>query len=222
MKVMILAAGRGERLRPLTDTVPKPLIPIAGKALIEYHLERLQQAGFSELVINLGYRGEQIETALGDGRRYGVSIEYSREPPTALETGGGVLHALALLGEAPFLLINGDVWTDYPWQRLNEYTPIGLVHLVLVAKPAYRERGDFYLQGDKVFNDGPALQTYSGISVLRPELFADCAPGRFSLTPLLRAASAAGQVSGEYYQGDWRDIGTPERLQELVRWLEDC
>ena len=215
MKVMILAAGRGERLRPLTDTMPKPLIPVAGKALIEYHTERLQQSGFKELVINLGYRGEQIEAALGDGSRYGVSIQYSYEPSTALETGGGIMQALPLLDDGPFLLVNSDIWTDYPWQRLKNFKPEGLAHLILVETPDYRDRGDFFLQGGKVFSKGPSLLTYSGISVLRPKLFADCLPGRFSLTPLLRTASTAGQVGGEYYKGEWRDIGTPERLQEL-------
>ncbi len=215
MKAMILAAGRGERMRPLTDHTPKPLLPVAGKPLIVHHLEALQAAGIHELVINTGHLGEQLPAALGDGRAWGVHILYSPEPPQALETGGGIFQALPLLGSEPFLVVNGDVWSDCPFARLPT-APAGLAHLVLVNNPPHHPNGDFALTTDgRVRESGQPQLTYSGISVLRPELFSDCAPGRFPLGPLLRRAMAAGQISGEHYVGGWRDIGAPQRLAEL-------
>lgn len=216
MKAMILAAGRGERLRPLTDFTPKPLLEAGGRPLIVHHLEALRAAGIREVVINLAHLGEKICAALGDGRAFGLTIAYSREPEGALETGGGILQALSLLGKGPFVVVNGDVWTDYSFSRLP-VSPPGLAHLVLVDNPPQHPEGDFALLGERVMSSGTPLLTFSGISVLRPELFAQCAPGRFPLTPLLRQAMAQGQVSGEHYGGAWFDIGTPQRLT----WLDD-
>ena len=219
MRAMILAAGRGERMRPLTDHTPKPLLPVAGQPLIAHHLEALRAAGIGEIVINTGHLGEQLPAALGDGRAWGVRITYSPEPPEALETGGGIFQALPLLGSEPFLVINGDVWTNYPFARLP-VAPAGLAHLVLVGNPPHHPDGDFALAADGIVKEsGASRLTFSGISVLRLELFAGCAPGRFSLGPLLRRAMTAGQVSGECYAGVWLDIGTPQRLAELDRDL---
>lgn len=219
MKAMILAAGKGERMRPLTLHTPKPLLPVAGQPLIEYHLRALAAAGFTEVVINHAWLGQQIEEHLGDGSRFGLSIRYSPEGEP-LETGGGIFKALPLLGEAPFLLINGDVWTDYDLARLR--TPLqGLAHLVLVDNPGHHGRGDFRLQGSQVVDgdDAPGTLTFSGLSVLHPALFEGCRPGAFKLAPLLRQAMAAGQVSGEHYQGRWVDVGTQERLAEAERLI---
>jgi len=215
---MILAAGRGERMRPLTDHTPKPLLPVAGRPLIVYHLEALQAAGVGEVVINTGHLAEQLPAALGDGRRWGMRIAWSPEPPEALETGGGIFQALPLLGAEPFMVINGDVWTDYPLARWTRppLTPAGLAHLVLVDNPPHHAGGDFALLDDgRVAENGTPRRTFSGVSVLRPELFAGCQAGRFPLGPLLRRAMATGKVSGEHYRGGWRDIGTPQRLAEL-------
>lgn len=214
MKAMILAAGRGERMRPLTDHIPKPLLLVGEQPLIVHHLLRLRKAGFHEVIINLSYLGEQIEAALGDGTRFGVNIRYSWEPPGALETGGGIYQALPLLGDGPFLVVNGDIWCDHPLSTLP-LRPVGLAHLVLVGTPNYRERGDFDLSGGYVSSGGVQNLTFSGISVLQPALFTGTVSGRFALAPLLRAAMLREQVSGEYYQGAWRDIGTPARLTEL-------
>ena len=215
MKAMVLAAGRGERMRPLTDHTPKPLLPVAGQPLIVHHLKALRAAGIGEIVINTGHLGEQLPAALGDGRDWGVRIAWSPEPPEALETGGGIFQALPLLGLEPFVVVNGDVWTDYPFVRLPA-APAGLAYLVLVSNPPHHPHGDFALAADGAVGErGEPRFTFSGISVLRPELFAGCAPGRFPLGPLLRRAIATGQVSGEYYAGGWRDIGTPQRLAEL-------
>lgn len=220
MKAMILAAGKGERLRPLTLHTPKPLVRAAGVPLIEYHVRALAAAGFSELVINHAWLGQQIEEYLGDGARYGVSIAYSAEDEP-LETGGGIFQALPLLGDQPFVLINGDIFTDYPFAALRQ--PLsGLAHLVLVANPAHHASGDFCLQGGEV-RDAAAGQdslTYSGMAVLSPALFTGCQPGAFKLAPLLRTAMAAGQVSGEQFSGCWVDVGTHERLAEVERLLE--
>ncbi len=219
MKAMILAAGRGERMRPLTDHTPKPLLPVAGKSLIIHHLEALQAAGMTEVVINTGHLGAQLPAALGDGRAWGVHIVYSPEPPEALETGGGIFQALPLLGSEPFLVVNGDVWSDYPFAQLPE-APAGLAHLVLVNNPPHHPDGDFArADNGQIGESGPQRWTFSGISVLRPELFADCTPGRFPLGPLLRRVMAVGQVSGEHYAGRWCDIGTPQRLAELDQEL---
>jgi MurNAc alpha-1-phosphate uridylyltransferase len=211
---MILAAGRGERMRPLTDDTPKPLLRIGGQTLIEHHVHALAQAGITELVINHAYLGEQLVRALGDGNAYGVSITWSPEPDDALETGGGIHNALPLLGDAPFLVVNADVWTDYPFAGLPN-APDGLAHLVMVDNPAHHPDGDFALSNGQLSQQGPHRLTFSGIGVYRPALFADCTPGAFPLAPLLRAAMDKDAVSGEHYTGRWFDIGTPERLAEV-------
>ncbi|MEN8638662.1 N-acetylmuramate alpha-1-phosphate uridylyltransferase MurU [Pseudomonas sichuanensis] len=219
MKAMILAAGKGERMRPLTLHIPKPLVPAAGKPLIEYHLEALARAGFTEVVINHAWLGQQIEDHLGDGSRFGLRLRYSPEGEP-LETGGGIFKALPLLGDAPFVLVNGDIWTDYDFSALQ--APLqGLAHLVLVDNPGHHGRGDFRLLGEQVADgdDAPGTLTFSGISVLDPALFDACQPGAFKLAPLLRKAMAAGQVSGEHYQGHWVDVGTLERLADVERLI---
>lgn len=220
MKAMILAAGKGERLRPLTLHTPKPLVRAAGVPLIEYHVRALAAAGFTELVINHAWLGQQIEDYLGDGARFGVRIAYSAEGEP-LETGGGIFQALPLLGDQPFVLVNGDIFTDYPFAQLRR--PLsGLAHLVLVANPTHHAGGDFCLQGGQVSDAqaGEGNLTYSGLAVLSPVLFAECQPGAFKLAPLLRQAMAAGQVSGEQFAGCWVDVGTHERLAEVERLLE--
>ncbi len=213
MKAFVLAAGRGERMRPLTDRHPKPLLPVAGKPLIEWHLEALARAGVREVVINLGWLGAQIPAALGTGARWGLQLRYSDEGWPALETGGGLFRALPLLGAGPFLLVNGDVWTDADFAALcrRGLAAEDLAHLLLVDNPPQHPRGDFGLVGDRVVEGGPTL-TYSGIALLRPALFAGCADGAFPLAPLLFRAIAGGRVSGERHPGRWSDIGTPERL----------
>ncbi|WP_309149061.1 MULTISPECIES: N-acetylmuramate alpha-1-phosphate uridylyltransferase MurU [Dasania] len=218
---MILAAGLGKRMRPLTNHVPKPLLLIAGKPLIEYHIERLVAAGIRDIVINHAYLGEQIEHCLGDGSRWGASISYSREGEP-LETGGGIYQALPLLGEQPFLVVNSDVWTDYPLEQLvlrQGANSLKLAHLVLTANPEHNATGDFVLlPGQHVVaeGEGPRL-TFTGLSLLHPNLFNACEPGSFPLLGLLTEAMAAGQVSGEHYRGNWVDVGTPQRLLELDR-----
>ncbi len=219
MKAFILAAGRGERMRPLTDHTPKPLLVAGGKRLIEYHLTALVAAGVTDIVVNHARLGAQIEEALGDGSRYGAHIRYSAEGDHVLETGGGIVKALPLLGAAPFIAVNADVWTDYSFADLPRQ-PDGLAHLVLVDNPAHHATGDFMLRDGKVYSEGEECRlTFSGIGVYRPELFADCAPGVFPLAPLLRRAMQQGRVSGEHYSGHWLDIGTPQRLQELDEFM---
>jgi len=213
---MILAAGRGERMRPLTDCTPKPLLPVAGRPLIEYHIEALVKAGFKELVINHAHLGEQIEVALGDGQRWGINILYSPELAGALETGGGIFNALPLLGDAPFVVINGDVWTDYDLNHLA-IPKHKLAHLVLVNNPEHHPDGDFSLSKDGLCSDDGKRLTFSGIGVYQSALFADCQSGSFPLAPILKRAMAQGKVSGEYYAGKWVDVGTPQRLDELNR-----
>jgi len=223
MKVMILAAGRGERMRPLTDTVPKPLLPVGGKPLIVWHLERIAAAGLREVVINHAHLGAQIETALGDGTRWGLSIRYSPEPAGALETAGGIANALPLLGrEHPFLVINGDIHCDWEVARAPHVLAAGdLAHLVLVSNPPQHPDGDFSLDAGRVGADPAAAAhgrscTFSGIGVYRPEIFAGIEQGRpAKLAPLLRAAMAQDRVSGEFHGGRWTDVGTPDRLAEL-------
>ena len=218
MKAMILAAGRGERMRPLTDRTPKPLLEAGGRPLIQYHIEALRDAGFRELVINHAHLGAQLVERLGNGEQLGVRISYSEEPEGALETGGGIKRALALLGEQPFLVVNGDIWTDYPYQQLH-HEPGGLAHLVLVDNPQHNPDGDFQLKGDKVTEEGKQKLTFSGIGLYRPGLFSHTPDGAFPLAPLLCSAMLDGQVSGEYYAGQWMDIGSPQRLSELDRKL---
>lgn len=211
MRAMILAAGKGERMRPLTLTTPKPLISVAGVPLIEYHLRALARAGFKEVVINHAWLGEKIEAHLGTGEQFGLNIQYSVESQP-LETGGGIYQALKYLGDAPFVLVNGDIWTDYDLSALRK--PLtGLAHLVLMDNPEHHVEGDFSLQQEQVTlpQAGNSL-TYSGIAVLHPQLFADCVGGAFRLAPLLRQAIARGQVSGEHFTGHWIDVGTQERL----------
>ncbi|MEJ8569782.1 N-acetylmuramate alpha-1-phosphate uridylyltransferase MurU [Elongatibacter sediminis] len=214
MRAMILAAGRGERLRPLTDRTPKPLIEVAGKPLIEWHIERLAQAGFREIVINHGYLGEQLPRVLGDGSRWGLGIHFSEEPPDALETGGGIFQALPQLGGGPFLVVNSDLWTDYPLARLRAIK-CDQAHLVLVPNPPHNPDGDFALQGARVRNAGSPCLTFSGIAVYHPRLFAGCEPGRFPIVPLLRHAIDTHLVTGECYRGTWLDVGSPERLEAV-------
>jgi MurNAc alpha-1-phosphate uridylyltransferase len=213
MRAMILAAGRGKRLRPHTDTLPKPLLPVRGKPLIEYHLEALAAAGFREIVINRGHLGERLPEALGDGARWGVTIHWSVEPPEALETGGGLHQALPLLGSGPFLAVNGDIWTDYPFARLRS-AKCDYAHLVMIPNPPHNENGDFRLAGGRLHADGEPRLTYSGIAVYHPRLFDSCTAGRFSVVPLLLDAMHERIVTGERYDGAWSDVGTPERLAE--------
>ena len=215
---MILAAGRGERMRPLSDNIPNPLLEAGGKPLIVHLIERLARAGIHDLVINHSHLGEQVERYLGDGSRYGVRIAYSHEAGGGLETGGGIFKALPLINTDPFLVVNGDIWTDYPFERLPARIA-GLAHLVLVDNPPQHPRGDFALRDGRVHAEGEPRLTFSGIGLYARALFAHCQPGKFPLAPLLRAAMAQGQVSGERYAGDWRDIGTPQRLEELDREL---
>jgi MurNAc alpha-1-phosphate uridylyltransferase len=211
---MVLAAGRGERLRPLTDHTPKPMLLVRGKPLIIWHLEALARAGVREVVINLSWLGESIRQGLGSGEPFGVQIQYSEEPPGALEVGGGIFQALPLLGAGPFIVVNGDTYTDLDFAKL-EIRPSALAHLVLVPNPAHHPGGDFVLQGrDVSASAGPKL-TYSGIGVYRPELFAHCSPGRFPLLPLLQQAIAARHLSGERYDGHWTDVGSVQRLAAL-------
>lgn len=218
MKAMILAAGRGERMRPLTDHTPKPLLLVGGKPLIVWHLERLAQAGFKEVVINHAHLGAQIEKALGNGSAWGLSIEYSPES-TALETAGGIANALHLLGEAPFLVINGDVFTEIDFGALQLAAPY-LAHLVLVDNPSQHPQGDFALHAGKVSGEGDHQLTFSGIGVYHPRLFAELERGQAAkLAPLLRSAMAKGLVTGQHYQGVWHDIGTPARLALLDQAL---
>ncbi len=215
MKAMILAAGRGERMRPLTDTTPKPLLKVNEKCLIEFHLENLVKAGFHNIVINHAWLGEQIEDFLGDGRAYGAHIRYSPEGE-ALETGGGIYRALPLLsdGDTPFVVINGDIWCDYPLQQLHNKLK-GLVHLVLVDNPQHNANGDFAWVDGRLAVQGTPKLTFSGIGVYHPALFAHCQAGKFPLAPLLKTAIQNGQATAEHYQGQWMDIGTPERLEIL-------
>jgi MurNAc alpha-1-phosphate uridylyltransferase len=216
---MLLAAGRGERMRPLSDESPKPLLEAGGRALIEWHLLRLAANGIHEVVINLGWKAEAIREALGDGRRFGVRIRYSEEGFPALDTGGGIFRALPILGSGPFLVINSDVWTDLPLDRLRCPTD-SLAHLVLVPNPPHNPGGDFILRGGRVFPGGEGRRrTFSGIGIYRGTLFEGCEPGRFPLAPLLVEAMGSGRVTGELFEGEWRDIGDPPRLEALRRDL---
>lgn len=223
MKAMILAAGRGERMRPLTDHTPKPLLPAGDKPLIVWHLERLAAAGFREIVINHAHLGQQIEAALGDGAQWGIHIQYSPEPPGALETAGGIATALPLLGDEPFLVVNGDVYCDWDFNRARQLNA-KKAHLVMVENPAHHTGGDFSLDGEHVIyaNEEQTL-TYAGIGVFSPAFFAGVQPGTvMKLRPLLDAAIAAGTLTGERFTGRWVDVGTPQRLAELDQELRDA
>ena len=214
MRAMVLAAGRGERLRPLTDELPKSLIEVRGESLLERHLRNVRAAGIRNVVINLGWLGDKIVDRVGSGERFGLEVVYSDERGDVLETGGGIHKALPLLGDPPFLVVNADVYTDMPVPDV----PLAadhLGHLVLVPTPDYRDRGDFDLVGGLIRNGPLRAYTFSGIAVYRPELFDGCEAGRFPLAPLLREAADAGRLAGSLYEGHWADIGTPERLAAL-------
>ncbi len=220
MKAMIMAAGRGERLRPLTDKIPKPLVRVGDYALIEWHLHHLVNAGITQIIINLSHLGEQIQSRLGNGEHYGAELSYSLEPEPALETAGGIIQALAALGTEPFIVVNGDVWTDYPFSQLS--APSSLAHLIMVDNPDHHPAGDFVLRDGQLSEEGEGDRlTYSGIGVYHPEFFADCKPGRQALAPLLKQQMSAGKVTGEHYQGEWHDIGTLERLQTIQKRVSD-
>lgn len=227
MKALVFAAGKGERMRPLTEHTPKPLLAVRGKPLIEWHLERLAAAGVTDVVVNTAWLAERFEPALGDGARWGLKLHYSREGAEPLETGGGMLHALTWLGEAPFLAVNGDIWCDFDFATLPA-EPRGLAHLVMVDNPDHNARGDFALDaGGALHADGATRLTFAGIGVYRPSLLKDWrdvigavagvddVPPRFKLAPLLRAAMARGEVTGQHHRGIWTDVGTPERLAAL-------
>lgn len=215
---MILAAGRGSRLQPLTDTVPKPLVAVAGVPLIEWHLRNLARAGVREVVVNLGWLGEKLRAALGDGGRFGVVLRFSAEGWPALDTGGALRQARPLLGTQPFLLVNADIWTDAPFAQLVEVAHTlaadDLAHLVLVDNPPHNPQGDFALEAGRITAHGVRL-TVSGLSVQRPQLLDGCPlQGAFPLPPLWQRALAAGRLAGSRYAGRWFDVGTPERLAE--------
>lgn len=220
MKAMILAAGRGERMRPLTDRVPKPLAPLAGKCLIDPLLFRLSQAGVCEVVINVCYLADKIINYLGDGRNYGLKITYSVEEEVgSLETGGGIYRALPLLGYQPFLLISSDIVTDYPFETLLNKKIPGMAHLVLVDNPHFHPSGDFHLSEGAVNLRKGVRLTYASIAILHPELFANCSPGKFPLNKVFLEAIEQQMVSGEYYRGKWFNVGTLEELQNLPQEL---
>jgi len=218
MHAMILAAGRGERMRPLTDHTPKPLLGAGGKPLIFYHIERLVAAGLRDIVVNHAHLGHRIEAALGDGSRWGARILYSPERK-ALGTGGGIFKAIPLLTPGPFLVVNGDIWTDLDLSHLKLADRL-LAHLVLIDNPPHHPGGDFFLDDDRLCATGHSRYTYSGIGVYHPDLFRDCSPGAFPLAPLLHLAIGRNLVSGEHHTGRWLDVGTPERLQALDRMLK--
>jgi MurNAc alpha-1-phosphate uridylyltransferase len=211
---MILAAGRGERLRPLTDTTPKPLLRVRGQPLIERHVAALARAGIPRIVINLAWLGEQIRDYLGDGARHAVDIVYSEERPQALETAGGIFRALPHLGPGPFAVVNGDIYTDFPFETLK-IGPDREAHLVLVQNPPQHLEGDFGLERGLALAAAASRYTFSGIAVYRTAFFAGCRDGAFPLKPLLLKSMAAGRCSGELYRGVWEDVGTPQRLQAL-------
>lgn len=234
MRALILAAGKGERMRPLTEATPKPLLEAGGKSLIVWHLEKLAALGVRDVVINTAWLADAFPAALGSGARWGLRLHYSYEGAEPLETGGGMLHALPLLGDAAFLAVNGDIWCDFDFARLPR-EPAGLAHLALVENPAHHPGGDFALgDDDRLIDDGDARLTFAGIGIYRPQLFegwravvgdapgAAETPPRFKLAPLLRAAMARGLVSGEHHRGRWTDVGTPERLSELDTRLRDA
>lgn len=214
MVAMILAAGRGERLRPITDKTPKALVAVGGRSLLEQHLVRIADAGITTVLINLGWLGEQIAAVAGSGKRFGLNVVYSPEYDRIQDTGGGIRRALPIIGCAPFWVLNADILTDMPLPELELGTD-SLAHLVLVPTPEYKSGGDFALQDGKVRNSDEADLTFSGMAMYRPELFEKTSAGPFSVVPLLRAAADRGQLQGSLYEGVWHDIGTPERLAAL-------
>ena len=215
MHAMILAAGRGERMRPLTDTQPKPLLEVGGKSLIQYHVEALARAGIKDVVINLAWHGELIRRALGTGERFGVQICYSDEPENALETGGGILAALPMLGSGPFLVVSADIWSEFPLAScIDRLASADVAHFVLVPNPAFHAQGDFGLEEGRLADRAPRY-TYANIGVLRPEFFAERQPGRFALAPLMFEWVRQGRVSGELFRGRWHNLGTPAQLAQL-------
>ncbi len=218
MKAMILAAGRGQRMRPLSDKLPKPLLMVGSKRLIEYRLDALRSAQINECVINVSYQADMIREFLGDGKQWGLSIQYSDEGDEPLESAGGIIKALPLLGADLFVLINADIWTDYDLKLLPT-TLGGLAHLVMVDNPQHNPDGDFCLKSDRLISKGTTKLTYSGISVFNPELFKNFIPGRRPLKPILLKAIEQNLVSGEHYRGQWSDIGTPERLRQVQKLL---
>lgn len=215
MKAMILAAGRGERLRPLTDSTPKPLLKVGEKSLIEYHLEKLARADFKEVVINTAWLGEKIQQALGSGEKYGLNIFYSDEGDQALETAGGIIKALPLLGDEAFLIINGDIFTDYDFNKLQTLKIKSEAHLIMVENPEHNVKGDFALSNGYLENSGESLYTYSGIGIYTKQFFAGYPEGIRALAPILKEKIAAQKVSGELFKKAWADVGTIERLQQL-------
>lgn len=215
-RAILLSAGRGERMRPLTDTLPKALIPVKNKALIIHQLEKLSSIGIREVVINISHLADKIRDALGDGKKFNLKIIYSYEPEM-LETGGGIFNALPLLGNEPFLVISSDIYTDYPYEKLlPSIHGNALAHLVLVPNPDFHPKGDFSLDPDGLVNNIPSY-TYANIGLYHPDFFKGCTPGRFRLGPLLREASERHLVTGELYEGLWYNVGTAEELSKIER-----
>ncbi len=215
-KAMILAAGRGERMRPLTDELPKPLLEIGGKPLIVWHIEKLANAGFKEIIINIAHLGYMIPEALGDGSKWGVKLHFSDEQNEgALESAGGIVKALPLIGSEPFLIVNGDVWCDYEFDNNFELDDGILAHLILVPNPEHNPKGDFVLHDGKLIGEGVVRYTFSGIGYYDPDLFYSLEYGKRALAPILTQSISHGLVSGVLFDGEWRDIGTPERLDAL-------
>jgi MurNAc alpha-1-phosphate uridylyltransferase len=232
-RALVFAAGKGERMRPLTNDTPKPLLRAGGKPLVEWHLEKLAAIGVREVVLNISWLADRFEPALGDGSRWGLRLHYSHEGKEPLETGGGMLHARRVLGDAPFLCVNGDVWTDYDFARLPT-RPRAIAHLVMVANPVQHPKGDFRMEGDGTLRaDGEPKYTYSGIAVYDPRILTgwrevigkvpgtELSPPRFKLAPLLFDAMARGEIHGEFHGGRWTDVGTPERLAALDESLKE-
>lgn len=215
MRAMILAAGRGARMRGLTEDRPKPLLEVGGRALIDWQIDRLAEAGFTDLVVNTGWHGDQLRDALGHRERDGLTLRFSDEGWPALETAGGIRRALPLLGADPFLVVNADLWCDYDLARLRGLAPDGDAHLVMVDNPPHHPRGDFGLSGGRLDDRATPRYTYSGIGVFRPAMFTPLPDGERPLRPVLDAAVRAGRVSGEHHAGAWMDIGSPERLGAL-------
>lgn len=213
---MILAAGRGERLRPLTNNCPKPLIEIAGKPIMQYHLERLRVAGINEVVVNVSYYGDMIKQKFGDGHDFNLSIRYSTETEP-LEVAGGIINALPLLGTEPFLIVNGDIWTDYPFAQLINYAQHfnELAHIVLVDTTARHPQGDYGLQGNRLLLEAAKKYIYSGIALFSPQFFANTSSGKQFLPPMLNKAIENNTITAEYFSGEWYDLGTPESIQQL-------